>query len=114
MAGANIAYGYRAEVGIMRKTVLAAFGIACGLALAPSFAQNLQMAGPPPAEAAAALPTRGMSMAQVEARFGAPAEKYAAVGQPPITRWVYPSFIVYFEYQHVVHTVAVRPSATQP
>jgi len=98
----------------MRKTVLAAFGIACGLALAPSFAQNLQMAGPPPAEAAAALPTRGMSMAQVEARFGAPAEKYAAVGQPPITRWVYPSFVVYFEYQHVVHTVAVRPAATQP
>ena len=39
------------------------------------------------AEARAAVPTRGMSMAQVEARFGAPAEKFAAVGQPPITRW---------------------------
>ena len=95
----------------MRKTVLAAVGIACGLVLAPSFAQNLQMAEPPAAEARAELPTRGTSMAQVEARFGAPQERYAAVGQPPITRWVYPSFVVYFEYQHVVHAVAVRPAA---
>jgi hypothetical protein len=96
----------------MRKTVLAAFGIACGLALAPSFAQNLQMTEPPPAQARAALPPRGMGMAQVEARFGAPAQRYAAVGQPPITRWVYPSFVVYFEYQHVVHAVAVKTAAT--
>jgi hypothetical protein len=95
----------------MRKTVLAALGIACGLALAPSFAQNLQMAEPPAASAATAAPTRGMSMAQVEARFGAPTEKFAAVGQPPITRWVYPAFVVYFEYSHVVHAVTVRPAA---
>lgn len=98
----------------MRKTVLAALGIACGLAVAPSFAQNLQMAEPPAAEARAAVPTRGMSMAQVEARFGAPSERFAAIGQPPITRWLYPSFVVYFEYQHVVHTVAVRPAAANP
>ena len=52
--------------------------------------------------------------AQVEAQFGAPAERYAAVGQPPITRWVYPAFVVYFEYQHVVHTVARRTAAAQP
>ena len=98
----------------MRKTVLAAFGIACGLAVAPSFAQNLQMAEPAPASVRAELPTRGTSMAQVEARFGAPAERFGAVGQPPITRWVYPSFVVYFEYQHVVHAVAVRPAAANP
>ena len=46
-------------------------------------------------------------MAQVESRFGAPAERFAAVGQPPITRWVYPAFVVYFEFDHVVHTVAI-------
>jgi len=96
----------------MRKIVLAAVGIACGLTLAPSFAQNLQMAEPP-AAAAAAAPARGLSMAQVEARFGAPAERYAAVGQPPITRWVYPSFVVYFEHQTVVHAVLVK-APTQP
>jgi hypothetical protein len=95
----------------MRKTVLAAVGIACGLALAPSFAQNLQMAGPPAAEAVAAAPARGMSMADVESRFGAPAERYAAVGQPPISRWVYPSFVVYFENQTVVHSVLIKAPA---
>lgn len=98
----------------MRKTVLAALGVACGLAVAPSFAQNLQMAETPAAEARAELPTRGMSMAQVEARFGAPTERYAAVGQPPITRWVYPGFVVYFEYQHVVHAVASRGAPATP
>jgi hypothetical protein len=95
----------------MRKTVLAAVGIACGLTLAPSFAQNLQMAEPPAAQAAAAAPARGLSMADVESRYGAPAERYAAVGQPPITRWVYPSFVVYFEYQTVVHTVRIKAPA---
>ena len=95
----------------MRKTVLAAVGIACGMAVAPSFAQNLQMAEAPAAPAAASAPDRGMSMAQVEARFGAPAERFAAVGQPPITRWVYPGFVVYFEYQTVVHAVVVKGPA---
>ena len=95
----------------MRKTVLAAFGIAFGLVVAPSYAQNLQIAATPPAQARVDLPSRGASMDQVEARFGAPAERYAAVGQPPITRWVYPSFVVYFEYRHVVHAVAVKPAA---
>jgi hypothetical protein len=95
----------------MRKTVLAAVCIACGMAAAPSFAQNLQMADAPAAPAAAVGPARGMSMAAVEARFGAPAERFAAVGQPPITRWVYPAFVVYFEYQTVVHSVVAQASA---
>ena len=98
----------------MRKTVLAAFGIACGLVVAPSYAQNLQMAEAPAVEASADTPTRGMTMAQVEARFGAPAQRHDAVGRPPITRWVYPGFVVFYEYQHVVHAVAVRPATTQP
>ncbi len=98
----------------MRKTVLTVAGIAFGLAGAPCFAQNLQMAEPPSEQARVGLPTRGTSMAQVETQFGAPTERYEAVGEPPITRWVYPTFVVYFEYQHVVHTVAVRAATTQP
>jgi hypothetical protein len=50
-------------------------------------------------------------MADVEVRYGAPSQRYEAVGQPPITRWVYPSFVVYFEYSHVVHAVAVNAPA---
>lgn len=57
-------------------------------------------------EVATELPRRGSSMAQVEQRFGSPATRHAAVGQPPITRWDYQGFSVYFEHQHVVHAVA--------
>jgi hypothetical protein len=51
-------------------------------------------------------PKRGMTMGQVEAKFGQPTSKSPAVGKPPITRWDYPGFAVYFEYNHVVHSVA--------
>ena len=51
-------------------------------------------------------PSRGMSMEKVEATYGAPANRVAPVGDPPITRWEYPGFVVYFEHHLVVHTVA--------
>lgn len=56
-----------------------------------------------------ATPTRGMSMDQVIAKFGAPVTKDPPVGKPPITRWEYPGFVVFFEYQHVIHTVIAAP-----
>ena len=52
------------------------------------------------------LPRRGVNMAAVEAQFGAPRARHAAVGQPPITRWDYEGFSVYFENTHVIHAVA--------
>ena len=51
------------------------------------------------------IPVRGMDMANVEHIFGTPLEKQDAVGKPPITRWVYSDYIVYFEYNKVLHTV---------
>ena len=58
-------------------------------------------------------PHRGMSMAQVERRYGAPREKLAPAGgdtklHPTINRWVYDSYIVYFERDHVITSVAAR------
>lgn len=58
------------------------------------------------AKTAASRPTNGQTMAKVEATYGEPTEKHAAVGDPPITRWDYPNFSVYFEYQLVIHAVA--------
>ena len=55
------------------------------------------------------LPGRGMSMRQVEDRFGPPREIKPPVGNPPITRWVYKDFEVYFEGSHVIHSVILRP-----
>ena len=51
------------------------------------------------------VPVRGMNMANVEHIFGTPDRKYDAVGKPPITRWDYPDYVVYFEYNMVLHTV---------
>jgi hypothetical protein len=50
-----------------------------------------------------------MTMATVERRWGEPVSRSAAVGRPPLTRWEYPGFVVFFEYRHVVHAVARAP-----
>jgi hypothetical protein len=54
-----------------------------------------------------ATPTRGMTMDQVASKFGAPTQKIPAVGRPPISRWEYPGFVVYFESDYVIHSVVV-------
>jgi hypothetical protein len=64
------------------------------------------------------LPTRGQTMAQVEARFGAPQERRAPVGgdrpqHPPITRWIYADFSVYFENDRVINAVLNRATPTE-
>lgn len=56
------------------------------------------------------LPTKGMNKNSVARSFGQPANRRPAVGggsrqQPPITRWDYDGFSVFFEYDHVVDTV---------
>lgn len=50
-------------------------------------------------------PTRGMTMDQVRQRYGLPATEYPQVGEPPITRWEYGQYSVFFEYQHVLTSV---------
>lgn len=64
---------------------------------------------------AQAIPARGQSMAEVEARFGAPSERMEPRGGqkrqwPTINRWVYPAFTVYFEKQRVIDVVARQAS----
>ena len=51
-------------------------------------------------------PKRGSTMTDVEKRFGTPVEKHPTVGQPPITRWDYTGFSVFFEHDRVIHAVA--------
>lgn len=50
-------------------------------------------------------PSRGMTMRGVESRFGAPVKSKPPVGDPPITTWEYTDFLVYFEYDRVIHAV---------
>jgi hypothetical protein len=53
-------------------------------------------------------PARGLTMQQVESFFGSPLEKKPAVGEPPISRWVYDKYTVYFEREYVIHSAVHR------
>ena len=53
-------------------------------------------------------PTRGMTQAGVESKFGSPSSVKAPVGEPPITRWEYNNFVVFFEHDRVIHAVLKR------
>jgi hypothetical protein len=53
-------------------------------------------------------PLKGSAKSSVAASLGEPVSQTQAVGDPPITSWEYGSFVVYFEYDRVLHTVAKR------
>ena len=68
-------------------------------------------------------PKRGTTMGDVEKHFGAPVTRHPTVGgasahQPPITRWDYNGFSVFFERDRVVDSVATggeaAPAAAAP
>lgn len=61
------------------------------------------------AESRVVRPDKGQTMQDVEAKFGAPLARHEAVGRPPITRWDYADFSVFFENQRVIHAVAAKP-----
>jgi hypothetical protein len=88
-------------------TLVGALAAIGGGLLAPTvgLADELKMTTAP--EGSADRPARGMSMDKVEATFGAPTRRVPAIGEPPISRWEYPSFVVYFENQLVIHSVGV-------
>ena len=86
---------------ILRILLLSALATAT-----PALAETLSTDTGNPA-AAGDRPNRGSSMATVQGRFGEPTNRHATVGQPPITRWDYPQFSVYFEHDRVLHSVLV-------
>ncbi|WP_430765341.1 phosphodiesterase [Pseudomonas citronellolis] len=94
----------------MKAFTLALFLLA-GLAPAlPAMADNLEIPIGAQGEPGVALPARGESRRAVLERFGLPDVEHPSVGNPPITRWDYREFSVYFEYDHVVDAVrAHRP-----
>ena len=79
----------------LKMTVVA---LALGAAV-PAFAETLAIDGQ--------VAIKPAGMAAVEAKFGAPANKSSPVGNPPITKWFYPNFVVVFENDKVLHAVVV-------
>ena len=86
-------------------TTLALLTLVAGTARADTLLlDGIEQAAP----SAAQRPKSGLSMAAVESTYGAPSQRHAAVGEPPITRWDYSEFSVYFEHELVIHSVAAR------
>lgn len=98
---------YRTSLGL---------AILLAIALAPSVAQaDSLLVNRVQQEKGMNLPSRGMSMTQVEKQWGAPQRKLSPRGgdsakHPVINRWDYSNFIVYFEHSHVIHSVLNTPA----
>jgi hypothetical protein len=65
------------------------------------------MTVPPVPGAGMNMPRGGMKLDKVRSEFGPPQQEIPAVGQPPILRWKYPDYIVYFEYDLVITSVPI-------
>lgn len=50
-------------------------------------------------------PIRGMTKAVVSRKFGLPENQSGPVGDPPIYRWDYADYSVFFEGDYVLHSV---------
>lgn len=50
------------------------------------------------------VPRRGQSQSAVIRQHGEPDQRHPTVGEPPITRWDYSEFSVFFEGEYVLHS----------
>jgi len=67
-----------------------------------------------PDKQAEARPERGMSEAAVTEKYGQPEHSTGAVGTPPISKWTYKNFVVYFESGFVIHSVLKHQKTPEP
>lgn len=51
------------------------------------------------------VPSNNMTMEMVRTKFGQPNNEAAPVGSPPINRWYYDEYTVYFEFDRVIISV---------
>jgi hypothetical protein len=56
------------------------------------------------------MPVRSMNKQDVQRDYGDPQEITDAVGEPPISQWVYGDYVVYFEGNWVLYSVVKHPS----
>jgi hypothetical protein len=61
-------------------------------------------------QSAMEMPQRSMNKQDVLRDFGDPQEIADAVGEPPISQWVYADYVVYFEDNWVLYSVVKHPS----
>lgn len=89
----------------MRTAILALL-----LTLLAPLAQADVLRLPEPVADIPELPVRGQTMQQVQQQLGPPLQRHAPVGgghpkRPPITRWDYDGYSVFFEHDRVIDAV---------
>lgn len=92
----------------MLRKAMSVATLAALLAGANAFADTLIVEGITSPDQSAGYPARGQTKAAVEAVLGAPQARSGPVGKPPISNWDYGTFVVFFEYDRVLHTVTKR------
>jgi hypothetical protein len=72
----------------------------------PAIAEDIRVpVGQQAQDSGVDVPKTGMTKANVRAKFGDPLQESAPVGEPPISRWTYSEYVVYFEHDHVIRSV---------
>jgi hypothetical protein len=84
-------------------TAILSFAFATGTAFADTLIVDSMQD-----QATDAGPDRGALKTTVTASMGEPSGATEAVGEPKISSWEYDDFIVFFEDDRVLHTVAKR------
>jgi len=93
---------------ILKKFYVYALLLTSVFVLPASLATELNMTSVGDGSSTVSRPAHGTSMDSVLQRFGEPESRLSAVGEPPITRWNYANFTVYFEHHLVIHSVVQR------
>lgn len=99
---------------MLRKAMFASTAVCLGLAAVTvsiipesALADSLIAEGIDPADASQ-TPNRGIDKSTVASDLGDPINQMEPVGEPPISSWEYSDFVVFFENDKVLHTVAKR------
>jgi hypothetical protein len=92
---------------MLRKSI-AVLILISGCAAGAAVADSLVVDGIAAQGNSPAGPGRGLTQTSVESKWGQPLSKNSSVGEPPISSWEYEPFVVYFEYDRVIHSVAKR------
>ena len=101
----------------MNRIRLTLLGLILSLPTAMPVAAGVLLVDSVAAGSSVQTPNSGVSMAQVRQQFGAALTEHPTVSanggphQPPITRWDYSGFSVFFEHDHVVHSVVHRAAS---
>jgi len=75
---------------------------------APSSAPAVAESAPATPAATMDMPRNNMTWTKVREKYGDPQQELPAVGKPPITRWKYADYIVYFEFDRVIISVPIN------